>query len=671
VSKFLTHGGGDVGSVHGIPVRGIIRSFDINSGIAYFSLPLGQSDTTFPVKIPAAWRGPKGQFSGGFPERGTNIFVEMAQGNEWVFLSYDNNTTTGIYDNDGLRRVNLSNKFKPGRYLTLVENDISHIVDPKEGIIDGDSVQFSQLDPIKGIYSSRFNQELHFTQANRNITGPLLRDIESNNDRGVSGSSLTSHTYNNGLTAIGLDPRTEPSLSVAANRNPALTEAHSIFYEFVSNFRFSNDKDEARLYAGEDLSGPKPYQRKDSRTDILSLSLDHPNFLLETVIGTVVDIYGNILDINRNPLPSGLIDSLSFRKSEEDQNIVFQKLREQLRKSIAYHFELNARKAGLEDTLPDYENFDNYIRARSRFSVDIDKEGQFKINVPSSSETGNIPVLVRQENFSNLKGAEYDEDRGSFIRNVTNNTDIQLEPHGQGIVELKSNEESLKSFSAATDRITGDPIKLGTGFHDISNVLFLHKFKEPYKGTGGYPNSLLNFVPPVEDIISKEIIVSGEGSNAGGRSGTLSLDGFISLSIGANTVDRQSMWLDCAGGIVAAIGRDKFNKSIAATLDGDLFMQVGGSTISNDLRFSEYNNEMRDGVVDIRVWNSGSFHTIRIDSEGIKIHTPQRLDIVSEGELRLKSVNGNMYFDAENIYMYSSNNARLVLRSTEGAAKTI
>jgi hypothetical protein len=78
---------------------------------------------------------------------------------------------------------------------------------------------------------------------------------------------------------------------------------------------------------------------------------------------------------------------------------------------------------------------------------------------------------------------------------------------------------------------------------------------------------------------------------------------------------------------------------------------------------------MRDGVIDIRIHNSGSFHTIRVDSQGLKIHTPQRIDIVSEGEMRFKSVNSNMYFDAENIYFYSKDpsTSRLVNRATEGS----
>lgn len=667
------------GSVLGLAVRANIEGFSAKDGT--IDATLISSGRKVKVKLPAGWIGNKGQISGGFPEKGTTIFVVPGQGYEYVFVAYDQpDARRQKWEGDGTRRVSALSKLRKGRWLTLVEKDVNLIVDPSDGVVQGGSVYFTQADPNIGIWSSRFPNEMHFTDAHREVIGPVRRDQKPNNSRDAAGSSLYGHRYQTTLTEIGLDPRSGASISNAGIRNPTLVEARSMYYEFANSFGYTNDENEERLYGGEDLPKPKPYQRKRSRTDTMSLSLDHPNYLAEIIIGTVVDIYGNILDINRSVLPSGLIDSLSFRKSEEDSSLVFRKLREQLRRSIAYHFELNARKENVDESvnagrdfpgifIPDYTNRKDYARSRSRFFFDIDKEGQFKMNVPASSEVGNVPVLVRHENFSNIKGAEQDVDRGQFLRNKTNNTDVKLEPHGKGVIDLVSNEETLKSYSAPVNRFDGKRIKLGTGFHEISGILELHKFDEPYsdKGSGGYPDSLLNFIDPVEDVVSSEIIVAGEDANAGGRSGTISLDGMLSVSIGANTVDRQSLWLDCAGGIVGTIGRDRWQRSVAATLDGDVLLQVGGATITDDSRFPsvEFNNSARDGVIDIRVWNSGSFHTIRIDNQGIKFHTPQRIDIVSEGEMRFKSVRANMYFDAEGIFMYSGSSSRYVLRSEE------
>lgn len=664
-----TYGNKAIGSVPGIPIRGNIVGFQQN-GTVLVQLSMTQSGTPVPVKIPAGWIGPKGQISAGYPQRGTTIFCVKGQGGEWCFVGYDQPDSSTGFDGDGTKRVIPTNKFRDGRWLTLVENDINLIVDPIDGVIQGGSKQFTQADQYLGLWSIRFDQQISFSEAHREITGPIYRDKKANKSRGITDSSLTGHVYQKSLNQIGLDPKTKTSVSIIDDRNPSLTEHRQMFYEFIDSFGYTYDELEERLYSGEDQQKTLPYQRKSSRTDTMSLSLDTPNYLAEIVIGTVVDIFGNILDLNRSVLPNGILDSLNFTKSEEDKNIVFKKLKEQLRKSIAYHFEINARKDNL--ALPNYSDTKNYANNRSRFFFDIDKEGQFKINVPASSEIGNVSLLVRHENFSNLKGAEANEDRGQFLRNITNNQDIQLEPHGKGVIDLVSNEETLKSFSSPINRFDGSKIKLGTAYHNISDILMLHKFEEPYKGNGGYPDSLLNLVQPVKDVVTQEIIVSGNNANAGGRSGTINMDGMLSFNIGANTIDRQSLWIDCAGGIVSAIGRDKFQRSLSANLDGDMFLQVGGSTINDDSRFPSisFNNEVRDGTIDIRVWNSGSFHTIRIDPEGIKIHTPQRIDIVSEGEMRFKSVNSNMYFDAESIYFYGKDPShnRLLLRSSEGAA---
>jgi hypothetical protein len=656
----------------GLPVRCTIQKVDLQAGIVYVNLSHIHPDKLYPVKIPAGWVGSNGEISAGYPAIGTNIFCTLSQGGEWVFVNYNQQNLSKYYTPNGKKRVPVTNKLAPGRWATLVNNDVGLIVDPKEGIIEGDSIQFTQSDPVHNLWSIRFDHQLEFSEAHRHTIGPIKRDEKSSSTRGIDGSSLSGHSYISGLRPIGLDPSTNVSVAATATRNPGLTENRSIYYEFLNSFGYTNDLEEERIYSGENPSTTKPYQRKNNITDTLNLSLDQPNYLLEVIIGTIVDIYGNILDINRNVLPNGLIDSLSFRNTKDNKNEVFKKLIEQLRKSIAYHFELNVRKDNFN--LPDYNNIQDYSRNRSRFQLDIDKEGQFKLNVPCSSEIGNIPLLVRHENFSNLKGAENEgtgpeADRGRFIRNATSKKDVFLEPYGQGCVTLKSNEDTLKSFIAPTDRHnTDNVIKLGTAFHDISKILVAHQVSSMYSGTGGYVNSLLNYIAPVGDIISNEVVVAGEGANAGGRSGTLSLDGSLSLSIGANTVDRQSLWLDCAGGIVSAIGRDKYNRSVSASLDGDLYLEIGGPTVNNDSRFKTeiYNNEARDGVVDIRIWNSGSFHTIRIDNKGIKIHTPQRIDIVSEGEMRFKSVRNNITFDAENITFYSSLNPPREVERTAG-----
>lgn len=655
----------------GFPREGTIRSYNKNRGTVTVSLNLGKSISGTDVRniempVPVSWIGPDGEFSGGFPARGASVWAVMGSGGQWSISSYS--LSNDIFSSGGGgvsssgARKNIMSSFREGRWLTQVKNNIRLIADPVVGIQLGDPNEYLQADPQRHILSNTFKSNMEFTESGRSIAGPVFRDKRANSTRNISGSSLTSHAYQDSLNKIGLDPLTRTGKSFT--RNPAFAEKREIVYEFENSFGFTNDRDEVSIYDLDDdkLSTSKILKREQTRADVLSLSLDYPNNLIESVSGTLIDIYGNILDINRSKLPNGIVDSLSFRLNEENLSQTFIDLREQTRKSIAFHWELNARKNLPQDT-PDVLKTENYAKDRSRFFIDIDKEGQFKINAPASSETGNIPLLVRYENYSTIKAAENNNETNprDFLRNGADNTDIYPDAFGVGSVSLEGGIDALKGFAAPIDRITNTQIKLGTAFHDINGGLLLHKRENPIQN---YPNSLINSLTTIEKIVEDKVVVSGSEANAGGRSGTISLDGHLSLSIGANTVDRQSLWVDLAGGIVANIGRDKRNVSAAYTLDGDLLIQVGGATIGNDSRFSNLNNAVKDGVVDIRVVNNAQMTVVRIDSSGVTIHTPGRMDFVSEGDMRFKSIRGNINFDAESIFAYSNENGqgRLIAR---------
>src|SRR5690606_18370037 len=129
---------------------------------------------------------------------------------------------------------------------------------------------------------------------------------------------------------------------------------------------------------------------------------------------------------------------------------------------------------------------------------------------------------------------------------------------------------------------------------------------------------------------------SGDNANAGGRSGTITLDGMLSLAIGANTIDRQSMWLDCAGGIVSNVGRDINDISYAGRFDGDVLVQIGGATVGDDSRFSHLNNAYKPGVFDLRIATGGMMHILRFDESGLRIYTPGEIDMVSEGHMKFQ-----------------------------------
>ena len=658
-----------IGPRLGLIRDGAIKSYNPKTGKVKVVLVLGRGDTfnrEIECDLPMAWMGQDGEFSGGYPGQGAAVRCMMGQGGEWTVVSYvladgkigDDNTATAT----SFERNQLA-AFTPGRYLTQVDNNIRVLLDPEIGIQIGSPNDRIHADPKLGILSNNFDFNMAFTEASLSVNGPLMRDRASNSNRNQTSSALTSHGYQSSLKEIGLDPYADPGDNFF--RNPVYAEVRSRVYEFVNSFGFTNDQEEIELYSTETLPAlSRDFNRAESRADVLSLSQDTPNLLWESVMGTVADVYGNLLDINRNVLPMGLIESLRFKDNPgaDQQAEVFQSLREQNRKTLAYHLELNAQKDG-DVSVSDQTD---YGRQRSRFFVDIDKEGQIKINIPASSEVGNVALPgVRYENYSEIFGVENDEPKGRLLRNNANR-DVFIDDNSVGYVSLQSDSnEELESFAAPTDWIKEELIKLGTMFHDIGRTLQATynpgttdddgNFTpvDPIAQIQGY-ESVINTFPKVEPVVSESVIVAGEGANAGGRSLTLNLDGSVNCSIGANTVDRQSLWLDTAGGMVANVGRDRNNISLAAGFDGDVLFEIGGTAVGGDSRFTDINNGSREATLEIRMIAGGRIAVFRMSPTGFYMHHPGDIDIVAEGNLRIKSL-ASTIIDGETVQILDNN----------------
>lgn len=662
-----------LGSTIGLLRVATIKEIDNKRGVVRIVLNDGKSDTVNRIHdapIPAMWSGDQGEFAGGYPKVGSSVLVSQGQGGTWGILNYipsDSQFRSDSTASISSARRNIMRALKPGSHLIQVKNGIRHITDPRDGVTSGDPEQYIRIDPNLRIFSSLSDSSLVFTEATRRIEGSVRRDTGSNATRNISGSALTSHEYQKSLWEVGLDTKTRTGDAFV--RNPAFNESREIVYEFNDSFGFSNDLEEERIYDEELIPTTETFfPRRKSRADALSLSLIEPNQLIETIKGTVVDLYGNLVDLNRSVLPSGAIDSLSFRSNENNQSDTFRALREQTRKSIAYHFEINSRKESSPDLsnlnfLELFLNESDFARNRSKFFVDIDKEGQFRMNVPASSEVGNVGLTVRHENYSAVSAAENDTDPREFVKNV-DSRDIFLDSFGKGVITLSSTDNETKGFDVPVDRLTGEPIQLGTVFHDMSETLSLHNLPEGTNPVPQYPDSKLNLLPKVGYVYTPSINVSGDSANAGGRSGTITLDGMLSMSIGANTVDRQSLWVDLAGGIVSNVGRDIRDISYAGRFDGDILVQIGGTTPSDDSRFQDLNNAYRPGALDIRVASGNQMHIFRIDESGMRVYSAGEVDIVSEGHMKLQSRKGNVYIDGKGIYMYANEygTARKVLR---------
>lgn len=409
---------------------------------------------------------------------------------------------------------------------------------------------------------NRSPQSYQFSEFGRAVEGVIKRDInpEETGDITNTVNFLDSESYERLLSEIGRHPRQEVHnrttklMQKQVVRNPALVEKRSILYEYADSFNvmdFESEVAAADAVEKNESSEIARLQRslsdrQNRRTDVLNLNLNNFNHLIEKVEGTVVDIYGNILDINRN-----IINIPDAQELSADGNAT-NKLREiydHHRRSIKLHYEINSRKPISSSEPLDSDLNKQNAASFSRWSVDVDGEGLTKINIPKSSETGNIPILSRyftsrdSEDLNN--GAFKDSDR----------RDVRIKPFGpRGI--------SIDNSDYRPVGIDSDQIATGTAWHDMTQV-----------ATGITGES------PISTSLNNKI--GGTDNNAGGRSLNMNLDGSWELSIGADDADKKSMLLDTKGGIVAHIGSDNNARSVTASMDGEMLIEIGGTPISD------------------------------------------------------------------------------------------
>jgi hypothetical protein len=636
----------------GLLKRATIVNYLPDQGIMQVKLASGQQSIKgqsliVPINIPAphAMFYNNGLFIGTLPSPGTPVVIGQGTGGQYHFVSF-------LAEN-----LSLVPKLTVGELLIAASDDTKITLSNKDHIYIGSDANKIHIDTTSNLITTSFESENHFTQASRKVNGVIKRDIVRNTKMSQN-NKLESDNYDSFFKVIGMDPKsTANSIISGSSKNPPFVESREIVYEFQYSSNINDDLREASRYGTEkatplDLSFPN---RRVSRADTLSLSLVSPNYLIETVKGTVVDIYGNILDLNRAPLPVGQDQNTINKDKSSDKTTSFLLIKEIERKSLAYHFEINARKdlsANNGLALPDVNSSDDYSRARSRFFFDVDKEGQFKLNVPASSEKGNIPLLTRYENYStfgtdspnpdklvyNGAGNDIDVYQDSFASSSLSATGGGFLPSSDGARGSITLMTGDGANAAPQDRLTGQHIKHGMVYHDIMQTCFAHQNQQfiSYPSIDILPGA--NIVEPLTNIAKSTITTTGSGANAGGRSGSLNFDGSLEFNIGANTSDRQSLWLDTAGGMVANIGRDINGRSIVAATGGDFYLQVGGFGVTGDSRFVDQNNGIKGAVLDLRILGAGGYtHMIRIDDKGISIMSPGDISMHAKGVLSLSS----------------------------------
>lgn len=631
-----------------------------------------------------------GLFIGSLPAKNTTVTVGQSLGGQYHVVNYEPEDPAIIPN------------LLPGQLLIKSTDSSKILLDLESNIKIGSDrnnihvFASNQRYPKSNLVTFNFENENHFNQAFREVGGLVKRDLRPNlQASSYNGSSkLEDDSYDHIYSLIGLDPTsTANDIKVGPTKNPPLVEHRQIVYEFQLQSNIEDDKSESNKYSSTSQASPvyTTPNRRSSRADTMSLSLVAPNFLIEEVKGTVVDIFGNILDINRMPLPVGLTPTTTLRTNgtvaTTDSQKSYLTIKALERKSVAFHFELNARKdpkptnQGTKLTIND-DNYNAKLQ-RSRFFFDIDKEGQFKLNVPSSSESGNVPLLLRPENYSTFgttdsgnpnqlwfvkSGQPVSQDIfvDSFAAPMleTSAADVGGKPQfAHGSIQLidGTNNNDAGPPDRISQFVDNSPynIRHGTAYHDILKTCSLHQDSrtiENYQLQTMEDPIDTSYIKDLADLVSTKIIVSGDKANAGGRSGSINLDGSLEMNIGANTVDRQSLWLDTAGGIVANVGRDRNNRSAMLNFDGDIFIQVGGFGIAaSDQRFKNQDNAWI-ATLDLRVFAGGYAHMFRVDAQGVTIMTPSVLNLYGAQGINMKS-DGPIYIDADNLYV----NHRMVL----------
>ena len=649
----------------GLLKRGTIIGFDPNNGgvlkIRLDAVPsIRSQQRSIDVPVGHALYYNNGLFVGTAPVNGTPVVVGQGSGGGYYFVSFLSATKSPVPN------LNLGE-------LLIRANDFTKITLNKDtnDIYIGATNSNIHINTkySYNILTTNFYNENHFTQGTRRVEGLVKRDLVINTNYDQN-SKLEDDSYDPIYKIIGLDPTVSPNQSISgSNKNPPFVEQREIVYEFQYASNINDDLSESFLYGNTNpptTSFTFPNRRK-SRADTLSLTLLSPNYLMETIKGTVVDIFGNILDINRSPLPIGTDQNTINDTTSTDKIKSYQLIKELERKSLAYHFEINARKdltgQNGQIVFPDINSNTDYARNRSRFFFDIDKEGVFKLNVPASSEKGNVPLLTRYENYSSFgpednnnpnklifRDDNLDIFPDAFVAPNINIDDFTSTPGGSVILS------SGGANTAPIDRITGNHIKHGTAYHDVLATCYVHQKSDFLNYILDESNPLVAAIDKIPLLqVASDIIDTGGnegrngGADGGGRSGSINFDGSIDLNIGANTVDRQSLWLDTAGGIVANVGRDVGNMSAAVSMNGDLFLQVGGAGVNSDSRFAKKKNGHYGAAVDIRVIDSGGRATmVRIDDEGVKIMTPGNMFLHASQNMRISS-DADIVMECENL----------------------
>jgi hypothetical protein len=213
-------------------------------------------------------------------------------------------------------------------------------------------------------------------------------------------------------------------------RNPEISEYRLVINEFSTDYMFTGFDDEVERIKNDKklYQNSETFKRNREQGNTLHLA-EHE--LIEIIGGNLVDINGNILDINYRPLSYG---SSGNKVPNRDMEINYDRSRRVSRRGIGYHFQLSTNTRASEPS-----------SSSTNFVVDMDKEGILKLNIPASTDTGNIPY----SSSANYTGTDDNVDVSLLNQSVVEPIPVTLrDEKGQPVFPNKKSQ-------AYTHRKTG------------------------------------------------------------------------------------------------------------------------------------------------------------------------------------------------------------------------
>ena len=294
-------------------------------------------------------------------------------------------------------------------------------------------------------------------------------------------------------------------------RNPELSEYRMIINEFSTDYMFTGFDDEVKRIDNSlkifNNSGENPRNREQGNTLHLA-----PHELIEVIGGNLVDINGQILDINYRPISYG--GDLNKVPSQQI-SINYDRARRISRRGIGWHFQLstNSRSNDLSET-------------NSNLVFDIDKEGLLKVNIPASSDTGNIPFASNTNFLGRNDSPETSFSNPSTIEPVPvalrdeNGEIVFPDKNAQGITHRQTGvryavrEES--SYFPSNGDSSNLEVRVNTTKHHnmyaaaerlIANTIKIINIPTRFVSSEGFPEGISTLKPfevPIPDSLNKE-----------------------------------------------------------------------------------------------------------------------------------------------------------------------